>query len=71
MAELTYDDFKNRINIQDLLVMQAISSTDVTACATHRMFVWIATGNVSVVISLSSQAMGYAAFNRQKSRTIM
>ena len=42
-GDLTYDDFLQRLNIQDVLI---------DAGAIPRMFVWTATADVSVVTNL-------------------
>ena len=46
-GDLTYDDFLQRLNIQDVLIDGA------TACAIPRMSVWTARDGVSVATSSS------------------
>lgn len=68
MAINPHDFRKNRINdIQDLLVDAGHQLN--RRRLRHPSYVCMdSNGNVSAVISLSSQAMGYAVFNRQKSQ---
>jgi hypothetical protein len=69
MADLTYDDFKNRVNIQDLLV-DAGYQLNRRDGLRYPSYVRIGSDE-STATSLSSLPMAYAAFSHLNARTIM
>lgn len=51
-GDLTYDDFLQRLNIQDVLIDAGYHLNRRDGRAIPRMFVWTATADVSVVTNL-------------------
>lgn len=52
-GDLTYDDFLQRLNIQDVLIDAGYHLNRRDACAIPRMSVWTARDGVSVATSSS------------------